>query len=299
MIKKYFLLISLLLSGCGTLDYQQIYLNKANVVGPLVNPPIFISDERNSITISPRFSFNSIDKLAGPANSSKYLTDTINYTANVNWDLPQYSAGLDIDLPISKSVSFFGSINYSSHHQFDLTGGSLGVGFKSVSKGSAIRFNLGGSLQQYQYDARSVVVSTITPFLGDQYIRVDFYHDFDKKSNLGYFANLTYNTVIPDFPLNFYCSLAWFSQTVLNYSPRNLENLNNSLIVSTDNQDVNVESSSNFLSLSPGIYIITNQLIRFVIGVNIVWNIGDFVPVSGPSTSNVFIMPMAKLDFMF
>ncbi len=321
MIKRYFLFISLLFGGCGSLE-QTIYLQNVNVNGPLNNPPIFITNEQNSIQVSPRFSFSSQNQVSGQINPSGvnshgfYQVDTIisngnisyrqssdntykNTQNNVNWNLPQFTAALDIDLPVSKSVSFFGSLNYASSDSYDLTGGSFGIGFKNVTKFSAIRFNLGGSIQQYHYDAYTVVVSTVSPYNAISFTRVDFYHDVSKQSNFDVFANFTFNTILPDFPVNFFCSLAMFSQTILNFSPETLD-LNNyyRLGYTGSSTSLNLESSSRFLSLTPGVYMNLNQMIRLVVGFNIVWNNGGELVVDR-TTSNLYVMPLAKIDFLF
>lgn len=322
MIKNYFLLIAFLLAGCSSIE-QTIYLQNVNVNGPLNNPPVFITQENAGIQISPRLSINSVNALAEQTNHSGvnsygyYQVDTvyvdgkISYKEsntntykynhnNVNWNLPRVTAGLDIDLPASKSISFFGSLNYSTTDQYDLTGGSFGIGFKNVTKGSAVRFNIGCTIQQYQYDASTVVVSTITPYLGEKFTRVDFYHDANKKSNYDLFVNFTYNTIIPDFPVNFYCSLAWFSQTILNFTPRTLD-LYNYYQAGYDNNenDLNIESSTRFLSVTPGVYIALSPLMRLDIGFNILWDTGGTKVSTDQSASSLFIMPMAKIDFLF
>ena len=109
-----------------------------------------------------------------------------------------------MDLPVSRTISIFGSFNYTSQNLYQIVGGSFGFGFYSVKNNDAIRLNIGCTIQQYQYDATTVVVSTIDPLFGKEYTQVDFFHDIDKKSNLNFFGNLTYNTVSTDLPINFF-----------------------------------------------------------------------------------------------
>jgi hypothetical protein len=77
MCKKLLLLLSIILSGCTSVQ-QTIYIQDVEVNGPLNNPPIFISDNRNGITVSPWFSFNSNRQINGLANHSNVNINTGN-----------------------------------------------------------------------------------------------------------------------------------------------------------------------------------------------------------------------------
>jgi hypothetical protein len=321
MYKKLLLLISLILSGCADIQ-QTIYLQNAEINGPLNHPPIYISDNRNTITVSPWLSFNTKDQITGRSNHSNvnangiYQVDTIRdggqiyygksnaniytYTENnVKWNIPEVKAGVDMDLPLSKSISIFGSFNYTSKNLYQITGGSFGFGFYSVKNNDAIRFNIGCTVQQYQYDATTVVVSTIDPVFGKEYTRVDFFHDIDKKSNLNFFGNLTYNTVSADLPINFFFSLAFFSQTLLNIEPENPNRDYYPLGFTTTSSDTRGEISTAYFSFSPGVYINITPSMRFVLGVNIVKDLGDFTNATNSFTSGLLFMPLAKIDLMF
>ena len=169
MYKKLLLLISLIFCGCADIR-QTIYLQDADINGPLNHPPIYISDSRNSITVSPWFSFGSNNQIAGRSNHSKvnangvYQVDTIRdggeiyyressanineyNQSNVKWNLPEVKAGVDVDLPLSRTISIFGSFNYTSKDLYQITGGSFGFGFYSVKNNGAIRLNIGCTIQ--------------------------------------------------------------------------------------------------------------------------------------------------------
>jgi hypothetical protein len=321
MFKKLLLLIALILSGCADIQ-QTIYLQNVEVNGPLNHPPIFISDGRNGITISPWLSFSPTKQITGRSNHSKvnasgvYQVDTIRdggqiyygesranyyeYTQNnVKWNLPDVKAGVDMDIPISRTISIFGSFNYTSQNLYQIVGGSFGFGFYSIKNNDAIRLNIGCTIQQYQYDASTVVVSTIDPVFGNEYTRVDFFHDIDKKGNLNFFGNLTYNTVSAEMPINFFFSLAFFSQTLLNMEPKNLDWVVYPFVFTNTTTDAREEISTSYVSFSPGIYVNITSSMRFVLGVNIVKDLGDFSSESGTFTSGLLFMPLAKIDLMF
>lgn len=308
---------------CGCADIQQtIYLQNAEVNGPLNHPPIYISDNRNGITVSPWLSFNTNRQVTGRSNHSKVDSSGIfqvtiikdggqtyygqssannyDYTQNnVKWNQPEVKAGVDIDLPLSKKISLFGSFNYTTQNLYQIVGGSFGFGFCSIKKSDAIRFNIGCTIQQYQYDATTVVVSTIDPVFGKEYTRVDFFHDIDKKGNLNYFANLTYNTVSTEMPINFLFSLALFSQTILDVQPVNPNRDYYPFGYTTTTTDKTGEITTTYFSLSPGIYVNVTPTMRFVLGVNIVKDLGDFTNATNSITTGLLFMPLAKLDLMF
>jgi hypothetical protein len=321
MFKKLLLLLPLILTGCATVQ-QTIYLQNAEVNGPLNTPPIYITDGRSGIKVSPWLSFNSINQMAGQVNHSKvnssgvFQVDTIydggqisykesstniyNYNQdNVKWNLPQVRAGLDVDLPISKTVSILGSFSYNSQNLYQLVGGSFGLGFYKVTNNNAIRLNFGCSLQQYQYDASTVVVTTVDPIFGQKSTKVDFFHDINKKSNLDFFGNITYNTISTDIPINFFFSLAYFSQTLLNFSPET-KNINYYPYgLTTTTTDTRGETSTTYISFSPGIYINLTTSMRVVLGVNIIKGLGDFTDTGSSLSSALLIMPLAKIDLSF
>jgi len=321
MYKKLLLLLSIILSGCTSVQ-QTIYIQDVEVNGPLNNPPIFISDNKSGITVSPWLSFNSNHQVNGIANHSNvnvngvFQVDTIydggqlyyrqsnanSYPYNKNnvrWNLPDIKAGVDVDLPVSRTISIFGSFNYVSQNLYQIVGGSFGFGFYSVKNNGAVRLNVGCTLQEYQYDASTVIVQTIDPPFGKSYTEVGFFHDINKKSNLNVFGNLTYNTVSEDVPINFFFSLAFFSQTLLNIKPETPNTLYSPFGFTTSVSDTRGETSTAYVSISPGIYMNVTPTMRFVLGVNIAKDLGDFTNEQGSFSSSLLIMPMAKIDLMF
>jgi hypothetical protein len=301
LYKKILLLLSLLLGGCATVN-KTIYLQSAEVNGPINNPPIFITDNSRGIKFSPWVSFNSKNQILGSSMvSSSYSVDTVSgFSAynpnNVTWNLPNVKAGFDLDIPIGKTVSIFGSLNYSSQNLDKEIGGSFGFGFYSVTDQGAIRFNIGGTLQEFQFDASTVVVENVDPIFGNPYTNIIYYHDINKKSNFDYFGNLTFNTVSVNIPVNLFFSLGWFSQTLLNYTPETPNTKVYPFDYTVTTTDTRGETSTSFISISPGVYINFSPSMRFVIGVNILKEVGDFSTDSGSLGTSLIVMPLAKID---
>jgi hypothetical protein len=305
MFKKLIFLLAILLGGCANSIQETIYLQNATVNGPLIHPPIFVTDDHNGVKVSPWFSFNNHSSIMGRAQNggNNYYTIDSNYTPNtgdnVKWNLPKVRAGVDFNFPLGRTVSFFCSFGYASQNSYQLTGGALGLGFHSVNKGGAIRLNFGCLIQQYQYDATTVVVQTVDPVFGKQYTNVIYYHDIDKNTNFNYFGNLTYNTVSTDMPINFFFSLAFFTQTLLNFQPEQTDTHYDPFGGTRTTTDTRGEASTIFLSFSPGVYMNFSPMMRFLIGVSIAKDLGDFMSGSGSVSSTLFVMPMVKVEISF
>jgi len=318
-------LIAILLSpflffGCATIT-EKIYLQEVEVAGPINHPPIHITGgkEKSSITISPKIFVNTVSDVSGYVNHTNvnsrgiYQLDTLQNgdgtwryresTANtnkyrgknLNWKLPELYAGLDLDFSLSKSISLAGGINYSSNDQTGLIGGSVGLGFYKESEQGAIRFDAGINIQEYAYDASTVVVTTTDPVWGSPTTEMAFFHDINKNSDINFYASITYNSIFENSPVNFFVSLTYFGQSLLDFEPSetNIEYYP-FLGVTKYTTDARGEVSSSYLGISPGIYQNLSPWSRVVIGVSIIKNIG----LEQPSQS-VFVLPVVKLDLMF
>ncbi|HVO73676.1 MAG TPA: hypothetical protein VMT35_06610 [Ignavibacteriaceae bacterium] len=320
IIRLIIILLSLfLLFGCATIT-EKVYLQQVEVAGPINHPPIHITGgkEKSSITVSPKIFINTTASVSGQVNHTYvngqgiYQLDTIQngdgtwryrespanrskYRGrNLNWKLPNLYAGLDLDISLSKSISFAASVNYSNNDQTGLMGGSVGLGFYKENEQGAIRFDAGINIQEYAYDASTVVVTTTDPFWGSPTTEITFFHDINKNSDVNFYASLTYNSIFENSPVNFFVSLSYFGQSLLDFEPSetNVDYYPFGVIKYTT--DARGEVSSSYLSVSPGIYQNLSPWSRIVLGVSIIKNIG----LEQPSQS-VFILPQIKFDLMF
>jgi hypothetical protein len=113
------------------------------------------------------------------------------------------------------------------------------------------------------------------------------------------FGNLTYNTVSTEMPINFFFSLALFSQTILDVEPENPNRDYYPIGYTTTTGDKSGEILTSYLSFTPRLYINIAPSMRFVLGVNIIKGLGDFINETDSFTSGLFFMPLAKIDIMF
>ena len=140
--------VTLFLTGCSSVT-QTIYLQNVDVSGPLNQPPIVVvSHPGSTFTVSPRFSYNGRKYLSGNVDSHStinenniYQIDTVynpdgtrSYKIsdsniyefkgdNLTWNLPQVTAGLDMDIQLSKAFAVTGGLSYSSDKSRDYFGG--------------------------------------------------------------------------------------------------------------------------------------------------------------------------------
>jgi len=96
-----------------TTTVRTIYLQEAEVTGPINQPPIHITDsiDTPSITFSPRFSYSTKNTLIGDIKqrSELYELDTtfVPSENSLTWNIATVNAGLDMDVVLSKSFAIF------------------------------------------------------------------------------------------------------------------------------------------------------------------------------------------------
>jgi len=294
---KKILLISiisvLLINGCTTVN-ETIYLQDIKISGPVNHPPLHITQgqKRKSVTISPRFSFNSINSLSGKLEGHTQVNDRGFYQVdtsfidnktweykesnanrydfkgeNLKWNIPDGSFGFDIDFAISDKVALFGGLNYVVQNQRDLLGGCAGLGYFGEQENYSTRFDMGVTWQNMYYDASTVIVTSI---YDDNILRnsyVTFYRDRDKSSSINFFGSFTYNTAFDDFPLNFYLNASYFSQTLFDFEPGETNTEYYPFGYKREVVDARGEAKAAFISISPGIYQNIGNMGRVIFGI--------------------------------
>ncbi len=318
------ILVLLLVSGCTT-TVQTLYLQETKISGPINQSPIHLTDssETPSVTISPRFSFNTQKKLNGsleghsPVNANSifqvdtsFFDDgTVKYTTtpganvysfdgeNLTWDQSTFTAAIDFDFALSKNFALFAGINYSSQKSGGLWGGNAGLGLFGSGKNIAFRFDAGVHIQTLKYDAYTVaLVKTKTIFGGsDEYVL--FYHDIDKSTNFDPFFNFTLNSSNKEWLLNFFINAGYTVQTLFDLTPSTPDTryYNFFLLFPTETvitEDFRGESAVGFFNFTPGIYFDVGENSRILLGAR--FYLETQLESSNPKT---FILPMLQADF--
>ncbi len=295
------ILSSILLVSCTSIK-ETIYLQDVEVKGPMNPPPISITKDKSpgTLTLSPRIAINQYSEIWGNIGTRKYVSssqDSVFRSSfkNLFWKMPKAAFGLDFDFTVFNGFAVTGGLNYSTAEQNKLLGGSLGISLFKERNASAIRFNAGILVQELYFDAKTIVERITKPVYGNPDTTLTYYFDRNKNADVDIYVMLTYNTTMKNFPINFFISAAYYTQTILDFNPRTTTDLTYSIFLSEKiTEDARGEASSSYLSAVPGIFIDLNDWSRLVLGARMIYDIGPRI-----SSRDFFILPVIQLDTSF
>jgi len=317
--------LSMLFFISCTTTKQTLYLQEIEIQGPINQAPIHLTDsiETPSVIISPRFSVNTQKELNAntgghsmvnadgifQVDTSSFSSGTVKYTEapgknvhqfegqNLNWNVSNFTAGIDFDFVLTRNFALFGGVSYSSQKSGGVWGGTAGLGLFGNGKNVSFRFDAGVHIQTIKYDAYTVAnIKTENIFGGsDEY--VVFYHDIDKSTNFDPFINLTINSANREWLLNFFLNAGYSIQSLYDFGPQTPDKryYNFLLIFPTGTaitEDFRGESTAGFINFTPGIYFNLDENSRVLLGVRFYFE----MQLDNPSTST-FILPMIQADF--
>jgi hypothetical protein len=283
----------LLFISCTTTK-QTLYLQQAEVTGPISQPPIHLTDSTDtpSVIFSPKLSYNTKKTLTGNVSNSGglYTPDTIFVPAenSLTWNMSTVYAGVDIDLILSRVFAISLGVNYSSQSNFEAWGGIVGIGLFSYKEGSAFRFDAGLNIQSMSYNAYTVVETVTTGFGGtDEYIA--FFNDVGKSTSFNPYLNFTFNTAHKTWPVNLFINAGYSIQTILNFEPRTSYYALGTYTVT----DLRGKATAGFINFTPGIYFFLGESNRILIGSRFFLE----TQIAGANPT-LFILPMIQFDFV-
>ena len=294
LIKACSLITLLLLPNCTTVK-DTLYLREAEVSGPIMPAPIHLTDSivTPSITISPRFSYNTQKTLIGEIKqyTSYYSQDTIYVPSehSLTWNMASVNAGVDMDIALSKAIAISMGVNYSSQQNFSVWGGNFGIGFNTYNPGTAFRFDVGMQIHSMQYDAFTVLHRTVDDFFAGSESYTIFYHDVGKSTHFDPYFNLTFNTAFKSWPVNIFFNAGYVIQTIFAFEPRT-SYYNFGTYIKTDERG---SSTVGFINLTPGIFFYLGESSRILLGSR--FYIESLIDSADPK---LFIMPMMQVDFI-
>lgn len=306
-------------AGCATIE-DKVYLQKAEVSGPVYQPPIIITGKKpdSTITLSARFYSNTTDRIHAQITNSLDIppsefsqegrlpfddwswtgSDNSKGARNFRWNMPDLYAGVDADFPVSRSISLLLGFTYSSAGNTNLYGGSLGLSTFSMHKGVGVRFDFGTSLQQYNYDVYSLLLRRTTYWNSEEKQTMYLLHDVDKNTSLNFYLNLTLNFEYDKSPADFFFSLAYFNQQFLDFEPStpymHYTQPGNTLSEDHIYTDAHGEVANSYISFTPGLYFNISGFQRLVLGAGILHSVSRLPG----TTSSWFVTPMIKMDFL-
>jgi hypothetical protein len=231
--------------------------------GPVNCPPLFLTGDQalGHFVISPHIEANTASSLNGSVNASDFTSST----NNLSWEISGMSGGLNLELPLSNTFSFTGSVSLTRNNN---PRGSAGIAI--VSNGENIGFRLDGGLlfNKFSYDAHSSVVETITPIFGHSSTNTYYFHDIGDCTSSNFYITVTLNSISKDRFINYFVNLGYFGQTILDYNPGNFDEGYYVLIpfpVSVIN-NTNLSYTAQFFNIYPGLYFNLSNNARILAG---------------------------------
>lgn len=309
-----------LVEGCAVVK-QSVFLQNTEISGPINQPALHITEnqKKNTITFSPNIFINTQKNYKGQVNghtnvnsSGVFQIDTIyngdgtvNYKEspenkyvysgqNLNWSLPNVQVGFQIDVALFDHLAVSGGLNYSESNRDKLISGNAGIGFFTDKDNSAVRFDIGMLFQNTFYTTSSVVITTISPAFGSDKSYVSFFRDRGNSTATDFFSTFTYNTTGRDNLVNFYFSLGYFGQTIMNYKPENMNSGEYPFSNNNIEQDTRGDVFTSFLYFAPGVYKDFEDWGRISIGIRLLKE----TKISNSSNS-LFVVPAAQFDMVF
>jgi len=306
--------------GCApSTTVTKIYLQEVEVYGPINSSPVHITDSSETgVTISPRISFNTKNKVNGKIDqhtlvnsqgvfqidtifnndgtfyfqetpgANKYPFEGKNFT----WYTPDLTTSLDIDFKISKSFAIFAGGNYSVVEQKSVWGGLFGIGLMGAGRDAALRFDIGLSIQEIPYNAYTIVSVTNTSTSGT-YNYVADYYDISSKTQYNPFAALTINSFNKDWLFNIFLNAGYRTQSLINFTPEDQVYHNpfyyGDVYITEDNRG---EATAGIIDITPGLYFDFGDTGRILLGAKFNW-ILQIEDLDYPFQ----VIPMMQFDF--
>ena len=307
MIKKYshkatiVIIASQLLffDGCMTVE-QTIYLGDVEVNAPICPPPthLNINKDVGKVTISPRFTATGnnitiVGSTEGRYNRSfDFGNDSIYRVKfnNLTWNTSNYTFGLDIDFKVTEGFSIFGGFNYSGDGQTELMGGNVGIGFHNHSVNPIVRFDIGITIQDYDYTAITIVHTKTTSIFGnDEYW--DIFGDQGSSTNINPFGTLTVNSSYDSSFFNWFVTGGFFTQNLLGFEPGTTSYPIFPFFITYREVDTRSDMLAGFLYFNPGISLSLNQQIRILLSAKLSYEI------LATNSTQMYVLPSAQIDF--
>lgn len=316
--------LTVILYGCKTT--QKLYLQDVEVIGPINQAPVHITDNTDtpSVTLSMRFSYNPQNEIkaatAGtpPVNSQGFFQvdtfynndGTITYRKtpgvniyqleyqNLTWNFTTVTAGLDFDFKLTRSFALFGGVNYAGGNNKSTFGGTAGLGVFGGGSGLAFRLDAGLHIQSINYDAYTIAEITESSIFSSSEEYVIFYHDIDNSAHFDPFVNFTFNSTNRDWLINFFLNAGYSVQTLLNFDPKTVDYdwyfFPPFVYHTTTTYDFRGETTAGFAHFTPGIYFNLAEKSRILLGVRFY-----FETQLKNATKQTFILPLIQVDFSF
>ena len=272
----------LFLAGCSV--EQSITVQNLNIAGAQSSVPLHVTnDSASALRAVIHFSPSSQTSLSAafydnvaPAEGQKGYGTT---AGQMQWKLPSFEAGADLDFPLSHAVSLALGANTSGNHW----GWNAGLGFHGQSGGAGVRLDAGFQWQSLSYDVDYLLMTTTTTLFHTT-TDTQVVHKSESDSHGDFYAALTVNSTRPLGAVNFFIQFAYAHQT--------LYDIDRTVLVFPffGWSDKTTISCSNF-SMVPGLYLDLSPTVRLMAGARFMWPLGF-----DENEPTVLISPVVMFD---
>lgn len=305
----------ILFSACANVT-DMLYLQDVSVYAPINQPPINIvnSDSSKHLTISPRIFINGSKSFSGKVDGHTFVNDkgvfqvdtsftpdgyrqfneppSVNIyeysNDNLNWYVPDFSAGFDVDFKANEHFSITSGISLSQLNQESLYSWKLGAGFSGKEGNFGLRLDAGFIWSESIYFAETVLIRNS----GSDSREVFFFVDEAKTTNADHYFSINLSYEDSDLPINPFVGFTYSRQTILDIEPRNLKSAFDNR-VSLIKEDFRGTKSIGSMIFTPGFFIKVSDWNRLLFGLRI-FNSEDIRKTAGGS----IVVPMIQLDLI-
>ncbi|MGO9482688.1 MAG: hypothetical protein ACLP05_13040 [Candidatus Kryptoniota bacterium] len=274
--------------GCYVPE-QVVELDNLKVDGQIHQMPIRVNDGDMSghLRISPYLEFMPKTNLTGvlqiQTNQDISQLSPYDSTRNLDWNMPSYVGGLSFDYGLSKILSFSAGGNYSQadgKHSFEW---DMGLGLCFDGENGAGRIEAGLQWQDISYDASFDKYEVYQYYSGIDSVKfVDSFGINGSYSTANFYINLTLNTKYTTSPINGFVRIGYGVTSLLDDG------------MFPASQNVDISSSTGFITVTPGLYYDINKSNRIILGC-------QFMSPTSLDNSNPswLFSPVVQLDFLF
>lgn len=281
-----FIILPLILCSCSPAEkvVETYYLGDVNIDAPISTPPVhvMVNKESGDLTVTPKVIIETENMMRSSTeyyyNDGIILPDHSTFAPgkeNLEWNLTTAVIGADFDYMASNNFSLFGGFQLAATRNNSLLGGNFGLGFCGVTENIAMRLDIGLSIQESSYEALTIVH---TEYINSNGSRTDttYFLDKDNIVNVNPFLVYTLNSIMKEDRINYFVSLGYFTQTILDFEPGKSGNNRTWFLFfgvpyakNNYTTDLRPNVKAGFVMLNPGIIYSIDEKFNLVMSVKI------------------------------
>lgn len=199
--------LTIMVLCCGCVTSEIITVTEMTLAGPVPMPPVRVTTDSIApgFVFSPRVARFPVEQLTGTLGGGTRSYDPAT-SRRLVWEVPAMSYGVDMDINLTDNFAISAGLTVAQGDQDAYFSGRFGFGVFGVKDGLGVRLDAGVIFSGLDYAARTTVRTTVEYWWGDPETYVSHFADRGSTSNPGVYVQMTLNSVIRDFPVNFFLS---------------------------------------------------------------------------------------------